>query len=79
MILLFASVLGALKALDKGKESTPGEITLAVMTFLVALSLAIFVGWFIKRIQRTGICILGTVAGFFIGFLLYTFVFIMWL
>jgi len=79
VILLLASVLGALKALDKGKESTPGEITLAVMSFLFALGLGIFVGFLIKKVWRTGITILGTAAGFFIGFVLYTFVLITWI
>ncbi|CDW77915.1 UNKNOWN [Stylonychia lemnae] len=78
-ILLLASILGALIALEKGKQSTPGEITLAVMSLIVALGLAVFVGFFIKRIQRTGLTALGAVAGFFVGFLLYTFVFIQWL
>ena len=77
-IILFASILGAFKALDQGREATPGWITLAVMTFLTAVGLAIFVGWFIKRIQRHGICAMGTVAGFLIGFVLYTFVFAQW-
>ena len=79
MLLLFASIMNLLVALDKGKESSPGEITMAVMSFVVSATIAIFVGWFIKRIQRTGIAIVGSVAGFFLGFLLYTFVFVQWI
>lgn len=75
LFILFTSILGAFKALDHGKEATAGQITVAIMTFLVGLVIALFVGWVIKKIQRPGICILGTVAGFFLGFVLYTFVF----
>jgi len=32
----------------------------------------------LKRVRRLGICLLGTAAGFFGGFLLYTFVFAQW-
>eukprot|EP00347_Sterkiella_histriomuscorum_P010029 403338963 len=78
-LLLFGSVMGTLVALDKGKQSSAGEITLCVMTFIVSACIAGFVAWFIKRIQRTGICLVGSVAGFFLGFILYTFVFAQWL
>jgi hypothetical protein len=79
VILLLASVLGALKALDKNRDPTGGQIAATVASFVVALALAIFAGWFIKKIRRIGFTLLGAAAGFFGGFLLYTFVFIQWL
>ena len=78
-VLVLASVTGALNALNKGAKPTGGQIGMAVVVFLVALGLAIFVGWFIKKIQRIGITLLGAAAGFLGGFLLYTFVFAQWL
>jgi len=78
LVLLFGSIFGAFKSLDQGRDASPGYITLAVMTFLVALGLGILVGWLIKHIQRAGICVMGTVAGFLLGFLVYTFVFAPW-
>lgn len=78
-IMLFASIMGLLVALDKGKDSSAGEITACVMSFVVAAALSGFLGYFISKIQRLGIALVGSVAGFFIGFLLYTFVFSMWL
>lgn len=80
VVLLLASVTGALKALDKGnKNPTSGQVAATIFAFLAAILLALFVGWFIKKAQRLGITLLGAAAGFFGGFLLYTFVFIQWL
>lgn len=79
VVLLLASVLGALKALDKTRDPSAGQIALAVLSFVVALALAVFAGWFLKKIRRVGLCLLGTAGGFFGGFLLYTFVFAQWL
>ena len=79
VVLLFASVLGFMVALDKGKNAHGGEIAMTVLSFLVAGAAGVLAGLFIKAIQRIGITILGTVAGFFAGFLLYTFVFAQWL
>jgi uncharacterized membrane protein len=75
IVMLLASVTGALTALDKGTTHTPGQITITVLAFVVSFTLAIFAGWFIKKIERLGIALLGATAGFFLGFLLYTFVF----
>ena len=77
--LLLASVFGALKALDKNRKATSGQIAATVFSFLIAAVLAVFVGWFLKKTRRIGITILGALAGFFVGFLLYTFVFAQWL
>jgi len=46
------------------------------MTLLIGLGLGIFVGLLIKKVWRTGITILGCAAGFFVGFVLYTFILI---
>lgn len=79
ILLLLASVFGFLKALDQDRDSSATEITLTVFSFIVALGLGVFAGWFIKKVQRVGITLLGAASGFFGGFLLYTFVFIQWL
>lgn len=78
VVLLLASLVGLLVALDKGKQSSAGEVTLTVLSFLVAAGLAVLAGWFIKAIRRIGLMLLGATAGFFLGFLLYTFVFAQW-
>lgn len=78
-VMLFASIMGLLVALDKGKDSSAGELTTTIMSFVVAAALAGLAGFFISKIQRLGIALVGAVAGFFIGFLLYTFVFSLWL
>lgn len=78
VILLLASVLGLLVALDKGKKSSGGEIALAVLSFVVAAAAGVLAGLFIKAIRRVGLMLLGATAGFFLGFLLYTFVFAQW-
>ena len=75
-VLLLGSVTGALKALDVNVKPTAGPVALAVFVFVVALALAVFVGWFIKKIERVGITLLGAAAGFLGGFLLYSLVFI---
>lgn len=79
IVLLLASVVGALKALEKNRDATPGQISLTVMSFVVALAAGLFVGWFIKKLRRIGITVLCAAAGFFLGFLLYSLVFIQWL
>lgn len=78
VVLLFASVLGLMVALDKGKKSSGGEIALCVLSFVVAAAAGVLAGLFIKAIRRIGLMLLGATAGFFIGFLLYTFVFAQW-
>jgi len=78
VVLLLASVMGALKALDKNRDPTGGQIALTVFSFIVAAAAAVFVGWFMKKARRLGITLLGTAAGFFLGFLLYNFVFVQW-
>lgn len=79
VVLLLASVLGLLVALDKGKSSSGGEIALCVLSFVVAGGAGALAGMFIHAIRRIGLMFLGATAGFFIGFLLYTFVFAQWL
>lgn len=79
IVLLLASVMGFLKALDKNRDPTSGQVAATVVSFLVAAGLAIFVAWFLKKIRRIGLCLLGTAAGFFLGFLLYTLVLVQWL
>lgn len=76
--LLFCSIFGLLVALDKGKGATGGEIALAVLSFLVSGGLGVLAGLFIKAVRRYGLMLLGGTAGFFLGFLLYTFVFAQW-
>lgn len=49
------------------------------MSFLVAGGAGALAGWFIHAIRRIGLMLLGATAGFFLGFLLYTFVFAQWL
>lgn len=78
IILLLASVTGGLDALQSGGSPTGGAIALAVFVFVLALGLAVLAGWFIYKIERIGITLLGAAAGFLGGFLLYTFVFIQW-
>jgi hypothetical protein len=79
VLLLIASVLGMFKALDKeNKDPSGGQYAAAVFGFLISFAVGIFVGWFLKKMRRVGICLLGTAAGFFGGFLLYTFVFAKW-
>lgn len=78
-VLLLASVLGMLVALEKGKSSTGGEVALCVLSFVVATGAGALAGLFIKAIRRVGLMLLGATAGFFLGFLLYTFVFAQWL
>jgi hypothetical protein len=78
VVLLLASVFGLLIALDKGKQASGGEVAVTVLSFLIAAGLGYLAGWFIKAIRRVGLMILGAVAGFFLGFLLFTFVFSAW-
>lgn len=77
--MLLASVLGFLVALEKGGNSTGGEIALCVVSFIVAAGAGALAGFLIHTIRRIGLMLLGATAGFFIGFLLYTFVFAQWL
>lgn len=79
VVMLLASVLGALKALDKSRDPTTGQIAATVIAFLLAFALAIFAGWFINKIRRIGFTLLGATGGFFGGFLFYSLVFIKWL
>ncbi len=79
VVLLLASVLGALKALDKSREPTGGQIASTVIAFILAIALAVFAGWFINKIRRIGFTLLGATGGFFGGFLFYSLVFIKWL
>ena len=79
VVILIASAVGALKALDKNREPTGGQIAATTAAFLVAFGLAIFAGWFIKKIRRIGFTLLGAALGFFGGFLFYSLVFIQWL
>lgn len=76
--LLFCSIFGLLVALDKGKEASGGEIALAILSFVVSGGLGVLAGIFIKAVRRYGLMLLGGTAGFFLGFLLYTFVFAQW-
>ena len=73
---LFASLIGALNAFQGGSSATGGMIALAVFSFIICLGLAIFAAWFFKKVRRVGFMALGGVAGFFVGFLLYTLLFI---
>lgn len=79
VVLLLLSVLGALKALDKGNNATGGQIALTVFSFVLSAGAAALAGWFLMKVKRVGITILAAAAGFFLGFLLYTFVFAQWL
>lgn len=79
IVLLLGSVTGGLNALQSGSNPTGGAIALAIFVFVLALGLGVLAGWFIYKIERVGITLLGAAAGFLGGFLLYTFVFIQWL
>lgn len=79
IVLLLASVVGALKALEKNREATGGQVALTVLSFFVALGAALFAAWFIMKLRRVGITVLAGASGFFLGFLLYSLVFIKWL
>jgi len=76
VVLILGSVTGALKALEPNSKPTGGAIALAIFVFVLAFGLAVLVGWFIKKIERVGITLLGAAAGFLGGFLLYSLVFI---
>lgn len=75
-LMLLFSTFGAFVALDKGKGSSAGEITAAIVCFVLSIAAAVFVGWFMKKVTRTGIMLAGAAVGFFLGFLAYTFFFI---
>lgn len=78
VILVFASVLGLLDALDTKASASTGEIALAVFVFIAALAVALFVGWFVKKARRIGGTIAAAAGGFFGGFMLYNLVFAQW-
>jgi hypothetical protein len=80
VVLLLASFFGMLSSLDNNNgKHTGGQIAATVISFLFAIALAVFAGWFIKRARRIGFTLLGAAAGFFGGFLFYSLVFIQWL
>lgn len=78
IVILIASALGGLRALEEKSAKSGGQIAAAVFSFIIAFAIAVFVGWFVKKARRVGGCILGTAAGFFLGFTLYNLVFAQW-
>lgn len=78
VVIVFASALGLLNALDSKTSATTAEISYCILSFFGALTLAILVGWFIRKVRRIGGTILGAAAGFFLGYLLYNLVFAQW-
>lgn len=79
VVILIASALGGLRALEEKSAKSGAKIATAVFCFILALAVAIFVGWFVKKARRIGGTILGFAAGFFLGFTLYNLVFAQWI
>jgi hypothetical protein len=78
IVMLFASAFGALTALEAKSVKNGKQVGIAVAAFLIALALALFAGWFIKKVRRVGLGLLGGAAGLFLGFTLYNMLFAMW-
>ena len=78
VIIVFASVLGLLNALDTKNKASTGQIALSIFVFIVAIAAAVFVGWFVKKARRVGGTIAAAAGGFFGGFILYNLVFAAW-
>ena len=72
--MILFSLFGGFVALDLGKAASTGQITLAIVLFILAIALAAVVGVILKRVTRTGIMLAGAVAGFALGFSIYSFI-----
>ena len=78
VVLVLASLIGLLDALDTKADASAGSIALCVFTIIVAIALAIFVGWFVRKARRIGGTVAAAAGGFFGGFMLYNLVFAAW-
>jgi len=74
VVVLVLSAIGAMNALNGAKSG--GAIAMTVVSFIIALAAAVFAGWFIHKIKRIAFMAVGGLAGFVVGFLLYTILFV---
>jgi len=75
--LLLCSVMGMLNYIDP--TQTGGNVGLVILSFILAIGLGILVGVLMKAFFLIGFCFLGFVAGYTLGGLLYSLVFITWI
>jgi hypothetical protein len=76
IILLLCSAFGWLNYIDPTQNG--GSVGMVILSFVLALLAAVAVGWLMKRFLIIGVIILGFVAGFVLGGLLYNLVLIEW-
>lgn len=74
IVLLISSVMGLLDYIDPTQDG--GNVGLVVLAFTLALVLGTLVGFLMKRFFLIGFCFMGFFAGYTLGGLLYTLVFI---
>lgn len=74
IVLLFCSLFGMLDYIDPTQDE--GSVGLVVLSFLLATAAGVLVGFFMKKFFFYGFIVLGFIAGYFAGNLLYNLVLI---
>jgi len=77
VVMLLCSVMGMLNYIDPTQEG--GNVGLVVLSFVLAIGLGVLVGFLLKKFLVVGFGILGFLAGFFLGNLLYNLVLVTFL
>jgi len=72
VVMLLCSVFGMLNYIDPTQDG--GNIGLVILSFVLAIGLGVLVGFLLKKFLVVGFGILGFLAGFFLGNLLYNLV-----
>jgi len=75
--LLFASLVGMLDYVDP--TQTGGNVGLVILAVVLALAFGVLVGFLLKKFVLIGFTILGFVAGFMGGNLIYNFLLVGWI
>jgi hypothetical protein len=77
VVLLLSSVMGLLDYIDPTQDG--GNVGLVVLAFILATAFGVLVGFLMLKFFLIGFCIMGFFAGYTLGALLYTLVFISFL
>jgi len=68
--MLLCSVVGMMQSMEGNGR---GHIGLTILAFIISGAVGVAIGWLLKSMIKIGACVLGGVAGFFLGFTLYNF------
>ena len=72
---IFLSSFGAFSVLEENEDTTGKGIIKAIFGFVISTVVAIAGGYLASKLQKIASVILGGIAGFFLGFLIYSLVF----